>query len=720
MRVQLPRVHGVGEGKVRRYRPIRETEAVRRTFRRRDLISVLLAGCALAMLAAPAGAAEEPMRHAGKDWPMSQGDWGNARYSTLEQINAANVKTLTGAWRRTFDNENSRSIPVVRDGLMFVTASTHVYALDPKTGATVWTYTPPVPPSNLYKGVAIGDGLVFIGLSDSRIVAVKEKTGEFVWAALVSDPVSERTDLTSQFTYVGAPPTGQYISAAPTYVNGLVIAGMANGDYAIRGRVAAFDAKTGKQVWKFDTIPAPGDVGHETWPQDNESWKKGGAGVWMTPTVDPELGLVYFGTGNPVPYYGGEPRGGDNLFSDTLVALDLKTGKHRWHFQAVHHDLWEFDLAAPIVFYDAKADGKSRKGVGFMRDDGYLFLLDRATGKPIIPVEERPVKQSARNKTAPTQPYPVGAEQIAPNCIDKDRGAHAGFELSCFFDPVDTDRPNVAMPSSVVRVAPMAYSPQTGFFYVAGNVTGGWHRRFEDPYFLGGGGPVPGLKGWGIFTAIDSRTDKIAWQKRVPLPIGGGSGAMATAGGLVFHGEPDGNLQAYDAKSGGLLWQFQTGHSVDNPAVTYEIDGQQYVSVMQTDATLWSFKLGGPIQPVAASDAPPVNPMAVGTPMGARGRIVTTDQIAVGAVVQDTGLNGNHQELDEYQFKPGRTKVKAGTKVTWTNGGKLPHNATAEDGSWTTGEIAPGASASVTFAKPGTYVYVDKDHPFVVGQIIVD
>ena len=308
---------------------------------------------------------------AGRDWPMSEGDWGNRRFSSLNQINTTNIKSLAGAWIRKFDGETSRSHPVVRDGMMFVTASTHVYALNPKTGEVIWTFTPPVPPSNLYKGVAVGEGLVFVGLSDSRLVAVDEKTGKQVWEALVGDPQPPRTDLTSQFNYVGAPPTGQYISAAPTYAKGLVIVSMANGDYAIRGRVAAFDAKTGKPAWKFNTIPGPGEIGHDTWPKDSDAWTKGGAGVWMTPTIDPDLDLVIFGTGNPVPYYGGEPRQGDNLFSDSVVALDLKTGKHRWHFQAVHHDLWEFDIAMPIAFYDVEVAGKPRKGVGFMRDDGF-------------------------------------------------------------------------------------------------------------------------------------------------------------------------------------------------------------------------------------------------------------------------------------------------------------------------------------------------------------
>jgi quinohemoprotein ethanol dehydrogenase len=683
----------------------------------------ILAG-ALILGLLPAGMATaadiDGRQPAGRDWPMPEGDWGNRRFSSLTQINTTNVKSLGGTWTRKFENETSRSRPVVRDGLMFVTASAHVYAINPKTGDTVWSYTPPVPASFLLKGVAVGEGKVFIGLSDSRVVAVDEKTGKQVWEGMVADPQPPREDLAKRFAaVVGAPPTGQYVSAAPTYAKGLVIATLANGDYGIRGRVAAFDAKTGKRVWKFDTVPAPGEFGHDTWPKDNDSWTKGGGGVWMTPTIDPDLGLVYFGTGNPVPYYGGEPRPGNNLFTDSLVALDLKTGKYRWHFQAVHHDLWEFDLATPISLYDVEVAGKPRKGVGFMRDDGYLFLLDRVNGKPLIPIEERPVRQSAQNKTSPTQPYPVGAQQIVPNCIDKDRGTPVAFELSCFFDPVDLDRPNVAMPASAVRVAPMSFSPQTGYFYVAGGVIGGWHRRYEDPYFLPRVGLLPGLKNWGVLTAIDSKTDKIVWQKTLPYPASGGSGTTATAGGLVFHGETDGNLQAYDAKTGDLLWQSQTGHSVDGPPTTFEVDGEQYVAIMQTDATLLAFKLGGTLPQSAAATGPAGNPSTVGI-AASHGRIVTTDQIQVGVVVRDMGMTGDRSELDEYQFSPARTKVKVGTKVTWTNGGKIAHDASAEDGAWTTGELAPGQSASVTFDKPGTYTYVDKQHPFVFATIEVE
>jgi len=696
---------------------------------RSALIGALLVLVTLVPVIAADPPQENYSRPAAKDWPLVGGDWGNTRFSSLTQINVDNVKSLGGAWSKKLDEVGSRATPVVHDGLMFVTAGAHVYALNPKSGETVWTYAPDPAPNNLYKGVAVGGGLVYVGLSDSQVVALKEKTGELVWKGMVADSVAARPDLAKLNFYVGSPTTGKYVSGSPTYANGIVVVGMANGDYGIRGRVAGFDAKTGKRLWTFDTIPAPGEIGHDTWPKDTDTWQKGGAGVWMTPTVDPELGLVYFGTGNPLPYYGGEGRAGDNLFSDTLVALDLKTGKHRWHFQPVHHDLWEFDIAMPVMFYDVQVDGKLRKGIAAMRDDGYMFLLDRATGKPIIPVEERPVRQNAHNNTSPTQPYPVGADQIVPNCIDKEMGAPAGFELSCYFDPVDLDRPNVIMPSSAVRVAPGSFDPRLGYFYVPGGVSGGWHRRFQDPYFLGGGGPVPGLKKWGVLTALDSKTDKIVWQKRFPNPISGGSGVMATAGGILFHGEGDGNLYAYDAKTGDQLWQFQTGYSEDGPPSTYEIDGEQYVSVMETNATLWTFKLGGAVPPIAVASVTPVNPTMAGVDLSKvvkagtefSGRVAKADQIAIGVLVQDTGISGDvRTELDEYQFRPSRTKVPVGTKVTWTNGGKIPHDATAKDGSWTTGEIPPGQTASVTFTKPGTYTYIDKQHPFIYGELTVE
>ncbi len=669
--------------------------------------ALILAAIAVAA-AGTAFAADKPdwRKPAGAEWPMRGGDWGNTRYSTLDKINTSNVKQLGGAWVTKFDG-SSRATPVVEGGMMFVTAGANVYGLDAKTGKIVWTYKPDLPPSSLFKGVAAGEGKVFVGLANAGMVALDEKTGKLVWEGSLGDNLPNRPqNIASALTT-----TGQFITGAPVYANGLVVAGMSGGDFGYNGRVGALDAKTGKLVWRFNVIPEPGEKGHDTWPQDSDAWKRGGGAVWMEPAVDPDLGLVYVGTGNPIPQWSGQVRAGDNLYTDTALALDLKTGKLRWYFQTVHHDIWEMDLGTPFVLFDVIKDGKVEKAIGIMRTDGYLFKLDRATGKPITPVEERPVPQNARLKTSPTQPYPVGVEQIGPNCVDKSLVPSA-FKTDCYFDPIDSDEPNMMTPLNNTRSAPMAYDPTSARLYVTAHVAPFWIKPSEEPIFVPPGN-APGVHSYGLITAFDAHAGKIIWQKHTPYSIENGSGATASAGGLMFHGEPDGNFQAYDAKSGDLLWQFQTGSNESGPATLYEIDGEEYVAVLATNA-LWSFKLGGTVQPLPAPTPPP-------TVTSLKGRVVSADHVTMSAVLNDMGLEDKPQHYtDEYAFAPQRIKVKAGTKVVWTNDGKLPHDATAADGSWTTGEVKPGQTGSVTFDRPGTYEYVCKDHPWSYGEIVVE
>jgi alcohol dehydrogenase (cytochrome c) len=642
---------------------------------------------------------------AGSEWPAVGGDWANSRYSTLSQIDAGNVGRLGGAWVHRFDGEHSRATPVVTAGRMFVTAGTHVYALDPRTGDTLWTATPDTPPFGLFKGVAAGDGKIFIGLMEGGMVALDQKTGAKVWQQTIVDQAAPGGQ------------GGQWVSGSPAYAEGLVIAGLAGARAPIDrndGRVVALDAATGAVKWVFHVVPGPGEAGHETWPQDSDVWKRGGGAVWMTPAVDPALGLVYVGTGNPIPELGGEARPGDNLYTASVVALDLATGRLRWVYQTTHHDIYEQDLGTPMVLYDAEIGGKPRKAIAALRTDGYLFLLDRATGKPLLPVEERPVPQDAGQATAPTQPFPVGADQIGPNCVPKD-AVPAGFVAGCYFDVIETGRPNLITPVATTRSSPMAYSPGTGFFYAAGSSAPLWLQRWDDPYVFSGDGAggVPGVKSHGIVAAIDSRTDKIVWQKTVPYRIENGSGLTATAGGLVFHGEPDGYLQAIDAATGDLLWQFQTGADESGPVVSYAIDGQQYVAALASDR-LWAFRLGGILPP---DPAPPLPP----TETSFRGKIEATDEIHMSADLTDgRAIVKVLHFTNEYAFKPQRAKVKAGTTVTWINDGKLAHNAGARDGSWSTGEIAPGAKSTIRFDTPGTYTYVCKDHPWSYGQLVVE
>lgn len=577
--------------------------------------------------------------------------------------------------------------------------------MNPKPGDVLWSFKPDVPPQGLFKGVAVGQGLVFVGLSDSTLIALDQSTGQLKWTQFLGDAPLPGTN----------PAGSQWIAGAPAFVRGVVVAGVSGGRAPSErndGRILGIDAKTGAKVWTFHVVPGPGEKGHETWPQDSDVWKTGGGDVWSTPAADPDLGLVYIGTGNAMPEWGGEVRAGDNLYNASVVALDIKTGVLRWHFQATHHDIFEHDLGTPLVLYDVPGNGKTRKAIGVMRTDGYLFLLDRGTGEAIFPIEERAVPQNARLKTAPTQPFPVGADQIGPNCVQEDMVPKA-FKRGCYFDPIDIDPPNLLIPLSTMRSSPMAYSPQTGMFYTAGTVAPLWVRRWEDPYVFSALSPAPFLKKHGLLSAVDARTNKIAWQKRVLYPVENGSGFTATASGLLFHGEPDGLMQALDAKTGEVLWQFQTGANQSGPVAVYEVDGEQYVAAVATNA-VWAFKLGGTVQPLPAPTAPPTE-----TALG--GRMVDADHIEMSATFDENrSPKLTRHYTDEYAFKPLRAKVLAGTKVTWTNTGTLPHSAVGIGGSWSTGEIAPGKTAVVTFDKPGTYNYQCKDHPWSYGEITVE
>jgi quinohemoprotein ethanol dehydrogenase len=625
----------------------------------------------------------------------------NQRYSPLKEINAQNVQKLGAASviEGITPTPSSRATPVVDNGMMFVTALLYVYAVDINTGKIAWRYDSHGPASR--GGVAVGNGLVFVGVgnpADASLVALKEKTGELVWKAPLASPSGEAT---------GAP------SGAPLYAHGLVSIGT-NADYGYRAQVVAFDAKTGKEAWRFYVVPSPGQPGSDTWPKDNNAWLHGGGAVWLDGVYDPKMDVQFYATGNAVPQYGGEYREGDNLFTDSVIALDNKTGKLRWYYQIVHHDIWEADIAEAPVLYDAKVNGRTDKAIAAMRVDGYLFMLDRTTGKPLGRIEERPVPQDAYQKTAKTQPYPVGAEPVLPDCdYWKTQTLPEGFDLGCFFTPALVDKQNLLEPVYGMRATPMAFSPQTHYFYATGNAALQWFRRSKDPDFfsLGFSNRVPGIGklGYGVLAAIDSSTGKIAWEKK--FHGGRPSGALATAGGLVFQMAGDGNFQAYDAKSGSLLWQFQTGTPVGGPAVAFENKGEETIASIAGGA-VWLFKLGGTLPQRPAPKIPPREDFS--------GPISNQSSIETSMAVKDQGLTGQHVIQDEYEFNPFRTRVKAGTRVSWRNNGVLDHTIVALDGSWSTDTLHPLDIGTHTFDKPGTYVYHAKEFPWQYGEIIVE
>jgi quinohemoprotein ethanol dehydrogenase len=648
------------------------------------------------------------------------------------------VKTLGGAWTMKFDQSAStRATPMVKDGVMFISAGSRLYAVNAKTGAPVWSWRPsetaparleaagigdllnagfgiPNPP-----GVVLGEGLVFAGLMDGTVAALNEKTGAVVWTRNIGYEI---------------PKTGQAVSGSPSYANGIVFAGLANGDWAFRGKTAALDAKTGTVLWEAYTIPGPGEPGSNTWPPSTDPkygdiWKQGGGGVWHPPTPDPELGLVYYVTGNAVPMFGGEARKGDNLYTGSILARDMKTGRLRWHYQVVHHDLWDADIAIPHILYDTTVNGKPRKGIAAMRADGQLFMLDRETGKPLLPIQERPVTQDPFNATAPTQPFPVGTDGLAPPCSYWKDKVKAPFVLDCGgFTPPFVDKHNIVAPGAAIagvnRVTPMSYSPQTGFFYAQGSASVGRARRISrDPWFRGNAPMLQDLlpPGVNVLAAIDSRTGKFAWRKELPPGGIGNSGPLTTAGGLMFRGDPNGMFQAYDAKTGDLLWEFQTGvGQARGPAMSYEVDGEQYVALSMGTA-LFAFKLGGTL-PQQKPPAGGGGRGGRGGPGGAAARGEETDEIETATLVQSAERGvGRRYAMDDHAFNPLRARVKADTWLTFTNNSIAEtHTITALDGSFTVGPLKVAESTAVKLVKPGTYRYTCKEHPWAVGELTVE
>ena len=607
------------------------------------------------------------------------------------------------------------STPAVKDGVLYLTAGPRVLAVDGATGESVWTWRAEDPASGRapsWQGVGLSDDLVFVGLRSVEVGAISQETGELAWA-----------------TKVGSEPAmpGETVTTAPIVADGKVFVGVANGDSGGQGRVVAVDAESGELLWTFHVIPRPGEFGHDSWPQDSDIWEVGGGGVWLVGTVDPELGLVYFATGNPVPMFGGEIRGGDNLFTAAVLALDMETGELRWHYQVVRHDIWDADIATPMLLYDVEMNGQMRKGVAAIRADGYLFLFDRETGEPLIPIEQRPVPQDPGQLTADTQPFPVGAERIIPDCsLWRDR-VPPPFELSCsFFTPPSVDTPAVVglgSPIPMVRVTPMSFSPDTGLIYAQGRSHVGFARRFDDPWISDnrpGGYDRLGLpESTGVLAAVDPRTNTVAWTQEL---LGGRlatSGPMSTAGGLVFWGSADGQLDAYDAASGERLWAFQAtpagARMRPGPVSTYAIDGKQYIA-MPMGGELWSFGLDGDVPPrdEPVDDAPDLVRWTGPAP-------AETDEIQTGTVRENPSwsLGGARTALDEHTFNPQRVQVSAGTRVRFTNTGEMEHTIEARDGSWSTGAIEPGLFEHVAFDTPGTYSFHCTEHPWALGEITV-
>ena len=507
------------------------------------------------------------------DFLLTNGNYAQTRFYPGKQISRDNVKNLHVAWIFQTDvKESLETSPIVVDGVMFVTTSfSHVYALDAKTGQQLWHYAHKMGPITVYccgpnnRGVQVLNDRVYLATLNSKLIALNAKTGEVVWTTNIADPE-----------------LGYSETMAPTVVNDKVLIGTNGGEYGIRGFVRAYDAKTGKQLWNFDTIPensvgvwatkdATGRDMHrniqaekDTLAKIGDPYAKLGGGVWQNPAVDLATNRIYFVVGNPSPDLDGSNRPGDNLYTNSLVSVDLETGKYVCHFQYIAHDVWDLDAVSPSVLIDVKdKDGKTIPGVIHAGKTGHIYVHDRKDCS-LIRFSDAMVPQ----ENMWVLPTKEGARMLP--------GANGGVEWS----PMATD-PGQELAYAINLHQPMTYHVETSP-YPNGKL------------WLGGAFKViPTEQQSGNITAVNYNTGKIKWQVKTPEPMIGG--ILATAGGLVFTGEGNGKFAAYNSSDGKELWSFRAGAGVNAPPSSYMIADKQYIVVGAGGNTQLDFKRGNNI-----------------------------------------------------------------------------------------------------------------------------
>jgi len=509
-----------------------------------------------------------------QNWLIYSGSYRSLRHSLLTEITPDNVGSLEPQWVfQSRSLEKFEATPLVVDGVMYtVQAPNDIVALDAATGRVFWVYS--YRPSQLARlccgrvnrGLAILDDTLFMGTIDGHLVAVDARSGRLVWDVRLSRPEA-----------------GYSLTLAPLVVKDKVIVGPAGGEYGIRGFLKAFDANDGKLLWTFYTIPEKGHEG--VWAandatgrdmhrdiaaekaalaKNSDFYKTLGGGVWMAPAVDKETNTVFFVVGNPSPDLYGAERPGDNLYTDSIVAVDLNTGAKKWHYQYVAHDVWDLDAVSPVILTEAKGkDGKMMKVAIHGGKTGHVYVHDRATGE-LIRFSEAMIPQ----ENMWVLPTKDGARMLP--------GANGGVEWS-----------------------PMAFSPKTRLAYAA-NLHQPMTYHVEQAAYPGGklwlGGAfkvIPSEKQWGRLSAVNIDTGKVAWKFDTEQPLIGG--VLATAGDLVFNGEGNGYFRAFDARTGKKLWEYQCGAGVNSPAVSYMVGGKQYVAVAAGGNTQLDFKRGNTV-----------------------------------------------------------------------------------------------------------------------------
>jgi alcohol dehydrogenase (cytochrome c) len=540
----------------------------------------LILGSSLITVLATASVAQvTPQRllNAGQEpqnWLMYSGDYAGRRFSSLQEIKVGNAEKLVPKWAyQTMAGGKFETTPLVVDGIMYGTGQDdRAFALDARTGRPIWQYQRALPQDirpccgRVNRGLAILGDKLFIGTLDSHVMALDTKTGNVIWDVTAVDYRK-----------------GYSFTLAPLVIKNLVLVGVSGGEYGIRGFIDAYDANTGERKWRFYTVPAPGEPGNDSW--EGESWKIGGSPAWITGTYDVETNTTFWTTGNPSPSNRGEGRAGDNLYSNSLLALDPDTGKLKWYFQFTQHDEHDYDATQVPVMVDrvAVAGEVDRVAVAGEKDvdgkklilqanrNGFFYVIDRTNGK-LIRAESYAKVSWTKEKDANGRPVPAKEGSPTP---EGNRVCPGAAGATNWMSPT--------------------YDPQTKLFYVTAREQCDVFSTSPQPYEAGhayyGSAYFPNDDAapfYGALRAIDPDTGKIKWEWKHPSPTW--SGVLSTAGGVVFTGDAEGNFIALDAASGKALWHFQCGASVYSSPMTYAVDGKQYVAVAAGTA-LFTFGL---------------------------------------------------------------------------------------------------------------------------------
>jgi alcohol dehydrogenase (cytochrome c) len=506
----------------------------------------------------------ERLRAAGTnpdEWLMYSGSYNGWRHTTLAEITPANVSRLRIRWIKQFDNTGAiiEATPLVIDGVIFmVNEPGQVVALDDRTGDVIWEYKRPIPPDlpliagPVNRGVAVHGSTIFLGNVDGYLIAINANDGKVLWERLV-----------------GSPADGYAITGAPLVVDGSVVVGVAGADFGIRGFLAAYDAVSGQQQWKFETIPGPGEVGHETW--ENDAWRTGGGSTWVTGSYDPATDLLYWGVGNPAPSYSGDVRPGDNLFTDSVIALHASTGKLAWYFQFTPHDEHDWDSAQTPVLADLSIDGVVRKVICWPNRNGFYYILDRVTGEFLAGVPFVPVDW-AKGLTSVGRPILGDLAKVSAAGIRARPGNGGTLWENSAFDP---ERGSIFVPATESSSVFTKLPPD--------RVTRGHNGLFQ------GSGTT--YKEASIYqvVALDAATGQPKWKFTPPTGSGGFSGLLSTEGGLVV-GASGGVCFAVDADTGREVWRVSLGGITVSAPISFTVDGRQVIAIAAGHA-LFAFEL---------------------------------------------------------------------------------------------------------------------------------